>query len=214
MTQCFDSFADTYDRWYDAPEGKAIFQAELKCLELALGKRSGRWLEVGVGTGRFAAGLGIAMGIDPSPNMRAIAAGRGITTLSGTAEAIPFPVASFDGVLMALTLCFTTNPQQAMAECRRVLRPEGRLLLGIVPADSSWGKEYLKKASNGHPLYSHARFRTADEIQDLAEKAGFILAHGASALFWKPDEPPSVPPRVEKGIVKEAGFLGLLFNAV
>ncbi len=214
MTQRFDGFADTYDQWYDTEKGKAIFDAELKCLKLVCDRLTGRWLEVGVGTGRFAASLGIAMGIDPSSKMRAIAAGRGITTRSGIAEAIPFPPASFDGVLMALTLCFTTNPQQALTECRRILRPEGRLLLGIVPADSPWGKHYMEKAAKGHPIYSHARFSTAAEILEMADSAGFILAHAASALFWKPDESPSEPMRVEKGMVKEAGFLGLLFNAV
>ena len=54
----FDPIADAYDRWYDAPEGKAIFREELLCLQELCGDGSGRWLEVGVGTGRFAAALG------------------------------------------------------------------------------------------------------------------------------------------------------------
>jgi len=67
MTLAFDPMADAYDRWYDTPKGKAIFQAELKCLRSLHEKSPGRWLEVGVGTGRFACSLGIAEGIDPSP---------------------------------------------------------------------------------------------------------------------------------------------------
>jgi len=65
----FDPIADVYDRWYDAPEGRAIFAAELKCLRALCGHFNDRWVEVGVGTGRFASMLGIGEGIDPSLRM-------------------------------------------------------------------------------------------------------------------------------------------------
>lgn len=116
-----------------------IFSTELKCLRSLSGRFHGRWLEVGVGTGRFAANLGATEGIDVSPRMLSIAAGRGIKVCEGRAEALPFPDRSFDGILMVLTLCFVAYPMQAIRECRRVLRSEGRLLLGIVPADSPLG---------------------------------------------------------------------------
>ena len=45
MPQRFDPFADTYDQWYDAPEGKAIFQAELKCLDWPSAGRKAGWRE-------------------------------------------------------------------------------------------------------------------------------------------------------------------------
>jgi len=208
----FGPIAEAYDRWYETPEGKDIFNAELKCLRSLRGQGHGQWLEVGVGTGRFARSLGIAKGIDPSPRMLEIAASRGIGTYEGSAENLPFLESSFDGVLMALTLCFVANAEQALKECRRVLRPDGRFLLGTVPADSPWGREYIEKASKNHPVYALAHFRTAAKTVELAQNAGFALILAASTIFWKPGEEPRPQPRVEKGIVSEAGFVGLLFE--
>jgi ubiquinone/menaquinone biosynthesis C-methylase UbiE len=45
------------------------------------------------------------------------------------AEVLPFPDASFDCVVSMLVFCTVSDPQRAMAEVRRVLKPEGRLLL-------------------------------------------------------------------------------------
>jgi ubiquinone/menaquinone biosynthesis C-methylase UbiE len=212
LKQAFDQVAETYDRWYDTPDGQAVFNVELRCLQSLCAHLHGRWLEVGIGTGRFASNLGVAEGIDPSPRMLEIAVQRGIRTYAGQAEDLPFPESSFDGVLMALALCFLADSMKSLKECHRVLRSKGRLLLGIVPADSPWGGEYMEKASKGHPVYTLAQFRTATEIVWLAENAGFALLRAASALFWKPGETPRTEPRVEKGIVPEAGFLGFLFG--
>jgi len=208
----FDAIAENYDRWYEIPEGKTIFNAELKCLRSLQDTPQGRWLEVGVGTGRFAYSLGIVEGIDPSPRMLDLATGRGIRTYVGSAERLPFADGSFDGILMALTLCFVADARQALGECWRVLRPKGRLLLGIVPLDSPWGEEYIEKASKGHPVYALAHFRTVENILELAENNGFKLIDVASTLFWAPGEEPEPEPHIEGNLVPGAGFVCLLFD--
>ncbi|MGD8720148.1 MAG: hypothetical protein PVG46_00015 [Desulfobacterales bacterium] len=104
----FDSAADTYDCWYDTPEGSAIFGEEIECLRLFSDDYSNRWLEVGVGTGRFAEALGITQAINLSPPMAVKAARRGIHLCVGQSEQPPFPKQMFDGALMALTLCSAT----------------------------------------------------------------------------------------------------------
>ena len=42
---------------------------------------------------------------------------------------LPFPAASFDAVLLFHTLTYAERPTRALAECARVLRPDGRLVL-------------------------------------------------------------------------------------
>jgi ubiquinone/menaquinone biosynthesis C-methylase UbiE len=211
MTEPFDEIAEAYDRWYDEPEGSAILEAELACLRQVVGDFDGRWLEVGVGTGRFASNLGIGEGIDPSGEMLRLASARGIQAKPGKAESLPHGKDEFDGVLMALALCFIQDAKQALRECRRVLLPEGTLLLGVVPADSPWGEAYAAKKAAGHPVYRHAIFRTMAETIRLAEEAGFVLQQTASTLVWPPDAPPESEPRVEDGNDRKAGFSALRF---
>jgi SAM-dependent methyltransferase len=212
LVQSFYKIANTYDQWYDSPSGQAIFNAEILCLKRLSGSFTGRWLEVGVGTGRFASKLGIIEGIDPSFGMLKIAAARGIQTYAGHAESLPFPDESFDGILLALTLCFIKEPDRALRECFRILQPVGRLLLGIVPADSNWGKSYGKKKASGHPIYSLADFRSSVEIIAITEAAGFALQKTACTLFWIPDGPPETNPRVDDSMSSGAGFICLLFS--
>jgi ubiquinone/menaquinone biosynthesis C-methylase UbiE len=212
MNDPFDKIAEVYDRWYDSAEGAAIFREELACLQLVCPERRGRWVEVGIGTGRFASALGIAEGIDPSAKMLEYAARRAARTHLGSAESLPFPDAAFDGALMALTLCFVADADQALRESFRILRPAGVLLLGIVPADSPWGRAYARKAAEGHPVYALAHFHTLPEIVTLAEGAGFVLRETASALFWMPGEPPHQAARIERGVITGAGFAALRFD--
>jgi ubiquinone/menaquinone biosynthesis C-methylase UbiE len=208
----FDNIADQYDRWYDLPAGNAAFNAELGGLRRLCKECRGRWLEVGVGTGRFASMLAIGEGIDPSHNMLAIAEKRGIKTYEGYAEKLPFPDYSFDGILLAMTLCFVDDPKTALSECFRVLSSEGNLLVGIIPENSPWGRDYKKKQADGHVIYAKAHFLTSSEAKTLITNAGFFFQGATSTLFWQPGGTPQIEPRIENGIVSEAGFLGMLFT--
>jgi ubiquinone/menaquinone biosynthesis C-methylase UbiE len=171
LNQSLDRIADIYDQWYDSPEGEAMFNAEAICLNRLGGSFAGRWLEVSVGTGRFASKLGSIEGIDPFFGMSKIAAVRGIQTYAGRAETLPLPDESFDGVLMALSLCFIKQPDRALKECFRILQPAGRLLLGVVSADSHWGELYEMKKATGHPIYSLADLRSSLEVIAITEDA-------------------------------------------
>jgi ubiquinone/menaquinone biosynthesis C-methylase UbiE len=209
----FDSIADAYDQWYEAPEGRLLFEEEVDCFRCLNIDYAGRWLEIGVGTGRFAQALGVTYGIDLSPPMAVKAVRRGVQVCIGRAEQLPSKKQVFDGVLMALNLCFLENPEKALQESFRVLRKNGKLVLGTVPADSPYGRAYIRKGDEGHPVYAHARFHTINEIVRLLEKTGFMFRRGCGALLWGPDTPSSGHQRVEPGILSEAGFVGLLFDA-
>ena len=49
--------------------------------------------------------------------------------LAAAAESLPYPDASFDAVIYTLTLCTVADLDRALAEARRVLRPDGRLVV-------------------------------------------------------------------------------------
>jgi len=56
--QAFDTYAGEYDAWYETPAGRTIFAMEVDCLRPFLVKHDGPYLELGVGSGRFAQALG------------------------------------------------------------------------------------------------------------------------------------------------------------
>ncbi|MFA6930401.1 MAG: class I SAM-dependent methyltransferase [Lentisphaeria bacterium] len=205
----FNDRSTSYDQWYDTPLGNAAFCQEIACLRLACPDFAGKWLEVGVGTGRFAKELGLANGLDPAPEMLRLAAARGIQTYHGRAEDMPFPNAAFDGVLLTFALCFFSDPTGALQECRRILQANGKLLLAFIPADSPWGQFYARKAAAGHPLYAKATFRNTADIITLVEKTGFALLNTASALLTPPEQTLNRNDKALPGINKKAGFVAL-----
>lgn len=206
----FDTEAGRCDLWFESHQGKAIFEIEQACLRALLRSCKGRWLEVGVGSGRFAGALGISDGLDPSPAMLALAARRGIDTVRGRGEELPYRDATFDGILMVTTLCFLTDPKTTLSECHRVLRHGGSLVVGIVPAESSWGRWYRAKGHEGHPLYSKAKFYTCDQVVRICADMGFVFEKAISCLPTPPGEEPM--PGLEEGIDESAGFVAMRFQ--
>lgn len=79
-----------------------------------------------------------AVALDPSPAMLARAregmVARGFTPLlvRGVAEMLPFPDASFDRVLCHSAIDHVADPDLAVREMTRVLRPDGRLVISAV----------------------------------------------------------------------------------
>jgi ubiquinone/menaquinone biosynthesis C-methylase UbiE len=98
---------------------------------------TGAVLEVGVGTGlNFGLYRDVASlaGVDPDPFMLERARERAASLPFPTelhqagAERMPFADASFDTAVVTFTLCTIPDPDAALAEVRRVLKPSGRLL--------------------------------------------------------------------------------------
>lgn len=207
----FDEFAEAYDSWYEIPRGNAIFEAEMKCIRCLQIDYSGQWLEVGIGTGRFAKAIGIVDGVDPSQNMLEKALSRGIRVQAARAEALPYRSSAFDGILMALTLCFIEDPQKSFKECLRVLGGNGSLVLGMVPADSPWGRQYRHDGMQGHPIYSHAIFYKVSEAVSMAKGAGLKLQRTCSTLLEGPECKTERLCDCAVGHIPGAGFVALHF---
>jgi ubiquinone/menaquinone biosynthesis C-methylase UbiE len=95
------------------------------------GPLRGDVLEIGVGTGLNLRAYGSAahvIGVDVELPLLRRALERGGLVLAGSAEELPFPDASFDYVTSALVFCSIPDPERAVREVARVLRPGGRLI--------------------------------------------------------------------------------------
>ena len=208
----FERMSDRYDSWFDSPKGSRIFQVEVQCLSDLLVDVPRPWLEVGVGTGRFAEALDIDEGVDPSPAVLRCALKRGIQTQLGSAEALPYGNNRFGATLLITTLCFLESPAPALVECRRVLREDGCLIVGLIPKDSLLGAAYARLGTEKHPIYSVARFYTAQEVIELAQRAGFYLSQAMSCLFEAPDQKVERYACPQDGLIKGAGFVAMRFG--
>jgi SAM-dependent methyltransferase len=94
-----------------------------------------RLLDIGAGTGQFAAAFADWFGltviaVEPSSAMRArIPRTPAIEVSEGEATALPLPDASIDGAWLSLVLHHIQDLEAAAREIRRVLRPEAPVLI-------------------------------------------------------------------------------------
>ena len=153
-------------------------------LDQALLKPGENILDVGCGTGgvTIPAGqrvgtTGKAAGIDPAPEMIAVAQhkahrkGLEIDFRIGVIEALPFPDASFDVVTASLMMHHLPEHLQVrgLAEIYRVLKPGGRLLIAdMVSPKSSATQRVLTSLA----LHHGVKFGIED-LQDILNAAGF-----------------------------------------
>jgi ubiquinone/menaquinone biosynthesis C-methylase UbiE len=165
----FDKYAGDYDQWFD--DNPIVYQAELRMLCGAV-PGQGKGLEVGIGSGRFAAPLGIRHGIDPSPVLARMAKRRGIDVVLGEGEHLPYRTSSFNYVLMMTVICFLNGVPAAFNEAHRVIIPGGTLIAGFIEKDGETAGKYRHEKTKGRFL-RFARFRTVEEVTRFFESAGF-----------------------------------------
>ena len=165
----FETHTQKYEDWFD--RNRFAYESELKAVKAMLPKKD-KGVEIGVGSGRFAAPLGIKSGIEPSPKMRAIAEKRGIEVVNGVAERLPYNNETFDYALMVTTLCFLDDVDASFREVHRILKPNGYFINGFVDRESKLGKYYEINKLNS-VFYSVARFYSVDEVVRHLEKTGF-----------------------------------------
>jgi SAM-dependent methyltransferase len=158
-----------YDDWFE--RHRAAYLSELLALR-ALLPWNGRGLEIGVGTGRFAAPLGIELGIDPAAEMLGYARKRGIRVARAVAESLPFVRSAFDYALIMTTICFVDDARVMLQEVARVLRPGGTIVIGLIDRESPLGQYYIAHQAE-NVFYRNARFFTALEVEALLTETGF-----------------------------------------
>jgi ubiquinone/menaquinone biosynthesis C-methylase UbiE len=163
-----------------------------------------RLLEIGFGTGHVLAKLaravgptGRVVGLDLAENMRAQArellerehlADRATLDL-GDAEDLPYAADSFDGIFMCFTLELFDTPDipRVLAQCRRVLRPGGRIVVAAISKETKpgfvlrayeWTHRHFPNLLDCRPIY----------VRRSLEAAGFAVDETRLESMWVPVE--------------------------
>jgi ubiquinone/menaquinone biosynthesis C-methylase UbiE len=100
-------------------------------------------------------------------------------------------------VLMVTVLCFLVNPFRALREATRVLKPRGRLIIGMIDPDSPLGRAYKtnKKKSN---FYRQAKFHPVGQVLTWLADLGYNELKTCQTIF--PDSATvKVPQPVNEG---------------
>lgn len=128
------AFAALYDRGLKATEEAGLREMRRQLLAGA----GGRVLELGAGTGvnldLYPDAVEDLVLVEPDPHMakrmraRLAESARTATVVEASAERLPFEDDSFDTAVATLVLCTIPDPEAALAEAARVLKPGGQLL--------------------------------------------------------------------------------------
>jgi ubiquinone/menaquinone biosynthesis C-methylase UbiE len=186
----FEEAASEYDAWFD--RNRAVYESEIRALQRFLPPPHGG-LEIGVGSGRFAVPLGLQVGVDPAKAMVDLAHRRGIAVVRAVAEALPFRDASFRLAVLVTVLCFLPDPFLALRETARILKPGGRLIIGMIDRDSPLGRRYEAHKTES-PFYRQAHFYPVSQVLDLVAKLPFRGVQTCQTLFADLAEITSLEP--------------------
>lgn len=149
--------------------------AALALMELPANRR-GRVVDVGCGNGQFLArmrDLGWeVLGVEPDAHAARLAAERfGLTVVPSTLEEASLPDDSVDAVTMSHVIEHVPDPVGLLAECRRVLKPGGAVVV-VTPNTQSLGRRIFHEAWLGWDVPRHITLFSVRALCTCAELAG------------------------------------------
>ena len=144
-------------------------------------KENDHVLDVGTGHGRSLGTIaalapkGVAVGVDNSDvalriavsNHRALVDTGRVRVERAHSDALPFGEATFDRAMAVHTLYFWNPPEPHLREIARVLKPNGKFVLGFRPAEDELVTKRFPSS-----VYT---FRTVAEVGSLLAEAGFKI---------------------------------------
>jgi len=219
----FDKEAINYDQWYKTKLGAFVDEVETK-LVLSLFKPTEgmKILDVGCGTGNFSiklAEMGFeVIGIDISEDMLAKARkkanekGLNIQFRIMDVYNLDFSDNTFDGVLSMAAFEFIKKPQDAYNEIYRVLKQSGKILIGTINRESSWGELYLSKQFQDNSIFKYAEFKSINELKSLNNAE---IVDSGECLFIPPNtEEKNVNMKLEEELstTEGGGFICVLWK--
>ncbi len=196
----YDKISHVYDLLAEHSEGP-IRRAGLEKLDARPGEKV---LEIGFGTGHSLVSLaqsvgptGQVYGVDLSERMRDLA--RDNLQKAGLADRVelscgdgiqlPFAPDALDAIFMSFTLELFDTPEipRVLAECQRVLRSGGRLVVvavskegegGVIVELYEWSHRHFPNLVDCRPIF----------VRKSVEAAGFRIASADKKSMWVPVE--------------------------
>lgn len=191
-------FARLYARLSHAVDarGGAAHRREL------LAGLAGRVIEVGAGNGcnfaQYPEAVIWVLAVEPEPYLRARAgeaaarASVPVRVVAGVGERLPVSDASFDAAVASLVLCSVADPDAALAEIHRVLRPGGVLRFWEHVLAGDAGLARLQRAVDLVWPRLAGGCHTARDTVAAIERAGFRLGPRRAFRFMAGPTAPHV----------------------
>lgn len=112
--------------------------------------------------------------IDASEEMVRLSAEKGLESILGNFNKLPFGDGTYDGIWAYTSLLHTpkNSVEKPLSEIRRVLKPSGIFALGLIEGST---EEY--KQSSGVNMPRWFSFYQKEEVEELALKHGFQLVY-------------------------------------
>lgn len=158
---------------YLLPVRRSDIDAEIRLLPSV---RNGSLLDVGCGAGDWVSkmqDLGWKVrGVDFDAAAVQVARQRGLEVDCGAVEDQRYPAAAFDAVTLNHVIEHVPDPLATVAECRRLLKPGGRLLM-FTPNAASLAHGIFGRDWRGLEPPRHLHLFSPDAMRRLLQKAGF-----------------------------------------
>jgi 2-polyprenyl-3-methyl-5-hydroxy-6-metoxy-1,4-benzoquinol methylase len=152
----------------------------------------GRLLEIGCGNGSMQKGMSNlgwrVEGIDFDPAAAENCRRKGLNVHLGTLEELRYPEDHFDAITMSHLIEHVHDPAGLLRECRRILKPNGRLSL-VTPNMNSLGHKVYGSSWLHLDPPRHLHIFSAKALKNMLQRAGFrwigisSTIRDASAVF-------------------------------
>ncbi|MCC7157663.1 MAG: class I SAM-dependent methyltransferase [Bryobacterales bacterium] len=151
-----------------------------------LGCGDGTYALLAAKKGASVVGLDISPGMLAAARSRAAAEGEQVTWCQASIAALPFAASTFDVLIAVTVFCFSSDPDLALREASRVLRPGGSLVIGELGRYSAWAVSRRVRGWLGSRTWSGARFWTVRELRRAMETAGLRFDSAGGSVYYPP----------------------------
>ena len=178
--------------WHPTADGR---DPTTEALDAVVAEQPLRVLEIGPGTGGFAARVAAALpgvrltAIDQSPRFVELTRARGIDAREGDVQDLPFGDEAFDVVAALWMLYHVPDLDGALAEVRRVLRPGG-LFVAVTNGDAHTAdRERMRRYAESSPsvvtpLNKYLGYEEAAKVAKESLRAGRTIREQVLAMGY------------------------------